>query len=148
MCAAVERHGRLNVSFDDGTQADVEASRLLPADACAVDWSGLIVTPYELTAPASTGPIVIPWSRIRTLTDPQYAAHLAEIAAAGARRIGLRIRELHERRGLSGKQLAERAGITPQSLSRIEHGRHDAVFTTLRRILAAMDCSLRDLTVE
>jgi hypothetical protein len=40
-----------------------------------------------------------------------------------------------------------RAGIHPQSLSRIEHGQHDVVFTTLRRVLAAMGCSLRDLAV-
>ena len=35
--------------------------------------------------------------------------------------------------------------ITPQSLSRIEHGHHDVAFQTLSRILAAMGCNLRDL---
>ena len=34
--------------------------------------------------------------------------------------------------------------ITPQSLSRIEHGHHDVAFLTLSRILAAMGCNLRD----
>jgi DNA-binding Xre family transcriptional regulator len=96
----------------------------------------------------SGGHVEIPWSTIRALTDREYAAHLAEAAEEQARQIGLRIRELRELRGLSSNELAERAGITPQSLSRIEHGHHDVVFRTLRRILAAMGCSLRDLATD
>ncbi|MGH2388657.1 MAG: helix-turn-helix domain-containing protein, partial [Chloroflexota bacterium] len=50
--------------------------------------------------------------------------------------------------GLTGKELADRAGITPQSLSRIEHGRHDIVFTTLKRLLAPMGYGLADLVTD
>lgn len=148
ICSAHEHAGTLDVCFEDGTQAQVQTARLVPHGSKEIDWSHLSVTPYEVTVPAADGPIVIPWSRIRTLTDAEYAAHLAAAAAEEAQRIGLRIRALRERRGLTGKQLADRAGITPQSVSRIEHGHHDIVFTTLRRILAAMDCTLRDLSDE
>jgi transcriptional regulator with XRE-family HTH domain len=46
---------------------------------------------------------------------------------------------------MTSRQLAERAGISAQSMSRIERGRHDVVFSTLRRLLAAMNFELADL---
>ncbi len=49
---------------------------------------------------------------------------------------------------MKSKELAERAGITPQSLSRIENGKHDVVFKTLQKILGAMGYALKDLAVE
>lgn len=61
---------------------------------------------------------------------------------------GTRIRTLRQRRGLMSKDLAERAGITPQSLSRIENGKHDVVFKTLQKLLSAMGYELKDLSVE
>jgi len=82
------------------------------------------------------------------LTDGEYAAYLAAAADEQARQVGLRIRALRTSRGLSSKELAERAGIAPQSLSRIEHGRHDVVLTTLQRILAAMGYALKDLVAD
>lgn len=92
--------------------------------------------------------VEIPWSTIRALTDKDYSAHLAAAAAEQAKKVGLRLRALRELRHLTSKEVAERAGITLQSLSRIEHGHHDVVFTTLQRILAAMGCSLQDLVVR
>lgn len=96
---------------------------------------------------SADGRIEIPWSSLRALTDREYSAHLVTAAEEQARQVGRRTRELRESRNLSGKELAERAGIAPQSLSRIEHGHHDVVFTTLQRILAAMGASLKDLVV-
>ncbi len=90
------------------------------------------MSPHEITVPAEAGAIEIPWSTVRAVADPEYSAHLAAVAAEQARQIGRRIRALRARRGLSSKALAQRAGITPQSLSRIEHGRHDVVLTTLQ----------------
>jgi transcriptional regulator with XRE-family HTH domain len=109
------------------------------------NWDALTFSPYEIVVPTLQGEIEVPWSTIRLLSDKEYSAHLADAAEEEARQIGLRIKELRTSRNLSGKEVAERAGITPQSLSRIENGRHDIVFTTLRRILAAMGYSLKDL---
>jgi DNA-binding XRE family transcriptional regulator len=95
--------------------------------------------------PTLDGLVEISWSAIRALTDRDYAAHLAAAAQEQARLVGLRIKALREQRGLTSKELASRAGISPQSLSRIENGHHDVVYTTLQRILAAMGASLKDL---
>lgn len=144
--AAVALEGnRLRVGFEDGSEALVEADRVLPPGVLDPDWRRLTFSPYEIVVPTSTGDAEVPWSTIRLLTDREYSAHLAESAEDQAQRIGLRIRQLRKSRKLTGKALAERAGIAPQSLSRIERGRHGVVLTTLQRILGAMGCSLRDL---
>jgi transcriptional regulator with XRE-family HTH domain/Zn-dependent peptidase ImmA (M78 family) len=136
--------GTLVVSFENGDVVHLEAERaLLPSEAG--DWKHLRVEPFELVVPTSTGDVEISWLRLRTIADAEFARHLALEADDEARKIGLRIRALRERAGLSSKDLAERAHITPQSLSRIERGRHDVVFTTLQRILAAMGFGLQDL---
>ncbi|MGI8551197.1 MAG: helix-turn-helix domain-containing protein [Dehalococcoidia bacterium] len=140
--------GQLTVHYEDGSSATLDADSLLPGYAGKADWEAMTVGTYEICIPTATGPVEIPWSKVRALTDGEYSAHLATVAEKQARHIGLRIRELREQRHLSSKELATRAGISPQSLSRIEDGHHDVVFTTLQRILAAMGCSLRDLTVE
>jgi len=82
------------------------------------------------------------------LTDAAYSAHLAKAAAEQARKIGRRLGQLRKARGLKSKELAERAGITPQSLSRIEHGKHDLAFSTLQKLLGAMGYELKDLSDE
>src|SRR6266508_1044454 len=143
--SASYRDGRLIVLFEDRTWVDLKADRVVPPETRGAQWERLAVSPYEVTVPTENGAVEIPWSTVRAVTDKAYSAHLADAAEEEARQIGLRIRELREKRNLSSKELAERAGITPQSLSRIELGRHDVVFTTLRRILAAMGCSLKDL---
>jgi DNA-binding Xre family transcriptional regulator len=140
--------GQLTVHFEDGTSATLKADRLPPSYAKNPVWEALTVDTYEITVPTDGGPVEVPWSTIRALTDSEYSAHLVDAAEKQARHIGLRIRELREQRHITSKDLATRAGISPQSLSRIEHGHHDVVFTTLQRILAAMGCRLQDLTVE
>ena len=147
--ASVERRGdQLVVLFEDGSCVSIAAQRVLPTGTRGVNWDNLTFNPYEIVVPAASGQVEVPWSTIRVLTDRDYSAHLAAAAEEQARQIGLRIRSLREGRKLTGKELAERAGISPQSLYRIEHGRHDVVLTTLQRILAAMGCSLRDLAPE
>ena len=91
---------------------------------------------------------MIPWSTLRELTDAGYAAHLAQAADESARRVGARIRELRVARGLSGKELAERAGIPPRTLSRIEQGKQEMVLSTVQSLLAAMGCTLSHMVAE
>lgn len=148
IASATYNDGLLAVRFEDGSEATVEAVRVLPPRTAPVRWETLSHDAYEIAASTEEGEDVeIPWSTIRVLTDDAYSAHLAQAADEQARQIGLRIKELRESRQLSSKDLAERAGITPQSMSRIENGRHDVVYTTLQRILAAMGYSLHDLAV-
>jgi len=139
------RANRVDVHFEDKSVATLTFDQLVPKAATDLQWSKATFTPYELIIPSSSDELEIPWTAIRTLSDKNFSNHLAQNAEREARHIGLHIKELREVRRLSSKELAERAGITPQSLSRIENGRHDVTFTTLQRILTAMGCSLNDL---
>jgi transcriptional regulator with XRE-family HTH domain len=44
--------------------------------------------------------------------------------------------------------MGSRTGMTQQSISRIENGRHNISFATLEKMLAAMGCTLRDLQAD
>jgi DNA-binding XRE family transcriptional regulator len=136
----------LFVDFEDGTRARLDAERLLLPDDGPVEWDQLTWSPYEIAVPGPYEVVVIPWSRIRVLTDAEYAAHLAAAAVAEARQIGLRVRELRKARGLTGKELAARVGIPSQALSRIERGEHNGELPAIEPLLAAMGCTLQDLT--
>ncbi len=137
---------QLEVAFEDGTVVRIKADRLLPPGVQEAQWNALRFDAYEIQIPIPRGEAEIPWSTIRLLTDNDFAAHWTQSAEEQAKNIGQRLREIRRSRHLTSKEVAERAGITPQSLSRIERGHHDVVFTTLRKILAAMGCTLKDLT--
>jgi transcriptional regulator with XRE-family HTH domain/Zn-dependent peptidase ImmA (M78 family) len=140
--------GALVVSFANGDRVRLEIARAFP-NAEELQWTDLRTGPFELVVPSEAGDdFELSWLRLRTITDPEFAGHLALEAEHEARRVGQRLRSLRKKSGLSSKELAERAGITPQSLSRIELGRHDVVFTTLQRLLAGMGYSLADLASE
>lgn len=57
-------------------------------------------------------------------------------------RIGLRIRELRNERGLSIRDLAEISGIYPANLSAIENGKYNARLDTLEKLEAVFDKEL------
>jgi type I restriction enzyme R subunit len=139
-------HDSMRVEFADQTSAVVDPSQLHPAFADGIDWAGVTWSSHAISVPAAGGDVIdIPWDAIRVLSDPAFADHTRGIARQQAADVGKRLRALRMTRGLSSKELAERAEITPQSLSRIEHGHHDVVFSTLRRLLGAMGYTLRDL---
>ena len=142
---SVDFDGRLRVVFADGDEAVLEVDGLLARAPEKIDWSGARANGQEIVVPSADGPFEVSWLTLRSHSDPRFAEFLVEEADADARRIGRRLRTLRERRGMSAKEVAEAAGITPMSMSRIGLGRHDVVFRTLRRILAAMGYSLRDL---
>lgn len=138
--------GRLVVTFEDGSRANPDIALLLPAGAEGAHWNSMTVTPYEIQVQTDKGQVEIAWSAIRVLTDIAYSNHLVAAATEQACEIGARLKYLREARGFSSKELAERAGITTQSLSQIERGHH-ASFSILQRILAAMGCSLKELAI-
>jgi transcriptional regulator with XRE-family HTH domain len=49
-----------------------------------------------------------------------------------------RLKELRAKRKLSQEELAERAGITSQYLSRLENGRHDPSLSVLVKLANAL----------
>lgn len=135
----------IEVKFEDNAIVILDCDALVPPSAHNPDWNNLQFNAFELILPTSLDEVEIPWSTIRLLSDPFFAAHWAQKAEEQASDVGQRLRELRQSKNLTSKDVAERAGITPQSLSRIEKGHHDVVFTTLRKILAAMGCTLQDL---
>jgi transcriptional regulator with XRE-family HTH domain/Zn-dependent peptidase ImmA (M78 family) len=100
---------------------------------------------FEILIPAKPKEIEIPWDKIRVITDKDYSKHVALLAEEQGRLVGIKIKRLREKKGIKSFELADRAGITPQTISRIEQGRTDVSFANLRKILAAMGCTLKDL---
>jgi transcriptional regulator with XRE-family HTH domain len=143
---AVSYDGHLAVHFANGDVAAVAVDRLVRPDATELNWGEVGHSAHEVLVPMADGDTAeISWMDIRAQSDPGLAEFLIKTADEEAQRIGRRLRVLRERRGMTSKQVAEAAGIAPLSLSRIELGRHDVVYRTLRRILAAMNYDLRDL---
>lgn len=147
--ASVEARGKdVAVLFEDGSHIDIDVAHILPPDLSGLDSRQITFNPHELIFNLRDGgTLEVPWTTLRSLTDKEFNEHIVKTAEKDAKSIGIRLKELREARGISSKELAERAGITPQSLSRIENGRHDVVFTSLSKILAAMNCTLKDLAV-
>jgi transcriptional regulator with XRE-family HTH domain/Zn-dependent peptidase ImmA (M78 family) len=139
--------GELYVRFENGDEVHCDVDRILDLDseADSVDWSALTSDGFELTFSINGREVEIPWLQIRALSDEHLANHLAKRAEQEASFIGHQLRLLRRRRGLSSRQLAERAGMKPQALSRIERGRHDIGFSKVRLLLAAMNYGLADL---
>ena len=54
-------------------------------------------------------------------------------------RIGIRIKELRKERGMEAKELAQKIGIDPGNLSRIEQGRFSVGFDILNKIANVMN---------
>jgi DNA-binding XRE family transcriptional regulator len=136
---------KLIVVFEDGDRVSVPAGRLMAPDGGIPEWDAITWDPYEIQVPTNRGTVEVPWSTVRLLTDREYAAFVAAEARGFALRMGARIRALRKARGMSSKELAQRAGIAPNSLSRIELGRYDVTLATLGSLLAAMGYSYADL---
>jgi transcriptional regulator with XRE-family HTH domain len=79
--------------------------------------------------------------------DPRPQSVLeAEFAEARLRSaIGLRVRDARQRRGLSGRQLAELAGVTASFISHIERGQAIPSIPTLLRLIYALGIEMGDL---
>lgn len=143
------RRQMLVVHFLDGSVGHVNPDHLVPPDFGRIDWSRLSRTEHDILLTSTEGKVhEVSWFSIRALTDSAFNAFLVAKADQEARRLGSRLKQLRRARGVSGKELALRLGIKPQALSRSESGRHAISFSTLRRILAALGYSLKDLASE
>jgi len=135
----------LRVRFENGDEVALDLRRLADLGEATPRWDDLRTTPYELVVSVNGNDVELSWLEVRQSSDDQLALFLAETAEEEAKQVGRHLRLLREERGMSAKELADRAGLAPQSLSRIERGRHDVVFSTLSRLLAAMNFDLADL---
>lgn len=133
------------VTFENGDLIEIPKGNLIPFGITDIEWGKLNFSPFEIIIPASPNSFEIPWDKLRVITDKEFGKYLAEKSEEQSRLIGVKVKRLREKKGINSKELAERAGITPQTISRIEQGHTDVSFVTLRKILAALGYSLKDL---
>jgi transcriptional regulator with XRE-family HTH domain len=57
-------------------------------------------------------------------------------------RIGSRIKEMRESKGLTQLQLAELTGLRQQNIARVEAGKYSTGLDIITKIASAMDCCL------
>jgi transcriptional regulator with XRE-family HTH domain len=62
--------------------------------------------------------------------------------------VGRRLRQLREQKGMSARQVAELAGVTPAYLSRLENSRVSPTVASLARLVAAMGETMATLFHE
>jgi transcriptional regulator with XRE-family HTH domain len=73
---------------------------------------------------------------------------LAPVIRRELKRLGIRLRELREDRGLTQEQAAEIIGVHPKSMPRIEGGTANPTAATLVAASVAYKVPLRDLFSE
>ena len=93
--------------------------------------------PPARKSPHSHGP-----SEVRTRKD------LAPVIRRALKRLGIRLRELREKQGLTQEQAAEAIGVHPKSMPRIEGGTANPTVATLVAASVAYKVPLRDLFPE
>jgi transcriptional regulator with XRE-family HTH domain len=67
---------------------------------------------------------------------------------ASQRALGAALRELRNRASLTQKQLGARAGADDTYLSQVEGGHRDIRWSTVTRLLSALDATIADLAAE
>jgi transcriptional regulator with XRE-family HTH domain len=65
--------------------------------------------------------------------------------AADRRVLGRALREIRTRAGITQKEMSLREGLDETYVSRVEHGRIDVKWSTLRRFLHVLDADLKRL---
>jgi len=142
---AILDKGMLSVVFLNEDQVDLPLSTVLPIGAANIDESSITNSEFDISLKSSQGEIFIPWDKIRILTDTRFAQETVKKTEENSKLIGTRLKTLREKKNIKSLELAERAGVTPQTITRIEKGYTDVSFATLRKLLAAMGYNLKDL---
>lgn len=134
----------IEVLFENGDETKVSLKSVLPISfdehKLEMDFNS-----YEVLLKNVEEIVAIPWSKIRVLTDLEYSRYMVDQAEEQAKEIGKKIKGLRERKGIKSNELAERSGLTAQTISRIERGHTDVSFATLKKMLAAMGLTLKEL---
>ncbi len=156
--------GMLDVTFENGDHFLVATESVVPQPSYAqvgrpasrvskrvtsdspADWKKIRIaeTGDVLEVPSEGTVIEIPWDRIRSIADPEFRAHLAEMAAERARRIGARIRTMRLEAGQSRVALAEKAGVTREAIADLEAGKIEPQIDLIEDIAIALGRPLND----
>lgn len=139
--------GFLMIGFGDGTFARLDVSGIIRLGE-SPEWDRMTFTPYEIVVPSKDDHIVISWSNIRTLTDPEFDDHLEIKFVEQAKRIGARVRNLRQGKQIGSRELADKAGVSLDRLARIEAGSDGISLPTLERIVTALGHDMRVFIVD
>lgn len=140
--------GKIIVKFADESIVEIPLSSLVPS-GFKPDGTRLVIhNEFEVIIPGEEFDLEIPWDNIRVISDQEFSRFLASQAADQARVVGQRLKQLREKKGIKAGGLAERSGLTPQTITRIEKGYTDLSFVSLKKILASMGYTLKDLANE
>ena len=98
--------------------------------------------------------VILPEAEYRELVGETWEPPLPEADAAGnypavdAARVVLARKILRRRRslGLTGADLARRAGVRVETVSRLEHAKHTASAATVEKIVQALDAAEAERT--
>jgi DNA-binding XRE family transcriptional regulator len=140
--------GRLTVRFADGSRVSLPTSAIAHPLLRDPDWSAVTADAFEIHVATPTGDFALPWDSIRALTDPEFGDHLDRVAATVTRQVGARVRALREERGLDLTDLAGRAGVSAETVTRIETGQEESSLEELERLLRPLGCTLDHLVED
>jgi len=92
----------------------------------------------------------VPWDDVLYHCEPQYEFYKGKQAQeeTGLKRIGQRVRQLRESKGLSVQTLADKAKMKRPNLSRIENGHHQPSLDTLEKIAEALEVPVADIVAK
>lgn len=63
-------------------------------------------------------------------------------------RIGQKIAELRQEKGLTVRQLGEMSGVSYQNITKIEHGKYNVSIDLLTKVLNVLDSKLEIIPIE
>jgi DNA-binding XRE family transcriptional regulator len=164
----VDRQGILDVTFANGDHFLVAVESILPwlneppfarpgsrlashaIPLTSPEWAKLRIgeTGDVLEVPAGDTVVEIPWDRIRSLTDPQFRAHLADWADERARRIGICIQAMRLEAGLTPVALAAKVGVPQDVVIKLEAGQIEPQTDLIEHIALALGKRLRDFAED
>lgn len=139
---------RLRVEFGDGSGGSIPLHRLVRSEQKGDAVRAVEAHASHVTLVMDRERCEISWSAIRRAVDRQFEKQLADAEAEDRYVAGRRLAELRRKKGLTAREVAKAAGISPQSLSRIERGRHGLVLSTLEEILRAIGSSMQEFVEE
>jgi transcriptional regulator with XRE-family HTH domain len=126
---------------------------VLASGQVACKWSGEVITEVIGWLPVHAGQLQLGVAGLEQYADDVEVCalsrqeHLEEVPASpeGDGLVGRRVRELRTDRGLSARAVADRAGITPAYLSRLENDKVSPTISTLTRVLQAIGVPVSQL---
>ena len=133
------------IEFENGDKATMPIHSVIPGTIKKYSALEFTFNSFEIIIPAEPFDIEVPWDKIRINSDVEFSRFMSQKAEEQAKGVGEKIKLLRERKGFKSLEVADRSGLTPQTISRIENGRTDVSFQTLQRILVAMGYDLKDL---